>query len=128
MTLYDEGTSASRTVFFCGHCVQEVCEKVSAQLFDAAGRMLGIPDYRKFYIEDGVIYLKTFPEYHVTVREAAYASEHVFGIPFWLRPLFPAILLPLQWKTDMDSCLNGTHSAPKLLRRTLMWILEKSAF
>lgn len=94
MTPYDEGTGASRTTFFCGHCVQEACEKARDQLFEAAGRMLGVPDYRKFYIEDGVIYLKTFPEYHVTVQEAAYASERVFGHPILASATFSSYSTP----------------------------------
>lgn len=94
MTPYDEGTGASRTTFFCGHCVKEACEKARDQLFEAAGRILGIPDYRKFYIEDGVIYLKTFPEYHVTVQDAAYASERVYGHPILASATFSSYSTP----------------------------------
>lgn len=93
-TPYDEGTGASRTTFFCGHCVMEACEKARDQLFETAGRMLGIPDSRKFYIENGIIYLKTFPEYHVSVAEAAHAAERIYGHPILASATFSSYSTP----------------------------------
>lgn len=71
ITSYDEGTGAFRTIFICGRCLQEACEKAREQLFVAAGKLLGVQDPRKYTIRDGVIFLKTFPELHVTVAETA---------------------------------------------------------
>lgn len=98
-TPYDEATGASRTTFFCGHCVKKACEKARTQLFEAAGRMLGIPRPEKFYIQDGVIYLKTFPEYHVTVAEAAYAAERVYGRPILASATFSSFSTPADPET-----------------------------
>lgn len=94
MTPYDEGTGASRTTFFCGHCLQEACEKARDQLFDIAGRILGVPDARKFYIKGGEIYLKTFPERHVSVAETAYAAERVYGHPILASATFSSYSTP----------------------------------
>lgn len=80
-TPYDEATGASRTMFFCGRALYEACEKARDRLFEAAGRLLGVQDVRKYEIKDGVIYLKTFPEKNVTVEQAAFASEQLFGRP-----------------------------------------------
>lgn len=98
-TPYDEGTGASRTTFFCGHCVKEACEKARTQLFEAAGRMLGVPSPEKFYIQDGVIYLKTFPECHVSVAEAAHASERIYGHPILASATFSSFSTPADPET-----------------------------
>lgn len=94
-TPYDEGTGASRTTFFCGRCVMDACKKARDILFDTAGRMLGIPDSQKFYIQGGVIYLKTFPEYHVSVEEAAYAAERIYGHPVLASASFSSYSTPV---------------------------------
>lgn len=80
-TPYDEATGASRTIYFVGHCVQEAAEKARDMLLEAAGRMLGVPDAKKFRIKDGRIVLKTFPERNVSIAEAAFASERIHGRP-----------------------------------------------
>lgn len=94
LTPYDEATGASRSIFFCGHCLKEACEKAREQLFEAAGRILGIPDTRKFYIQDGIIYLKTFPEYCVSVEKAAYAAERIYGHPILATASFSSYSTP----------------------------------
>ena len=98
MTPYDEGTGASRTTFFCGRCVQSACEKAREILFETAGRILGIPDSRKFYIKDGEIYLKTFPEYHVSVEKAAFAAERIYGHPAMASASFSSYSTPMNEK------------------------------
>lgn len=98
MTPYDEGTGASRTIFICGHCLQEACEKAREQLLETAGKMLGVQDPRKYEIKNGEIYLKTFPERHVSVEEAAYAAERVYGHPIVASATYSTYTTPMDPK------------------------------
>lgn len=94
LTPFDEGTGASRTIYFVGHCVEEAATDARNQLFDVAGRILGVPDYRKFYVENGVIYLKTFPEKNITVEEVAFAAERLYGHPVLAKATFSSYCTP----------------------------------
>lgn len=95
MTPYDEGTGASRTIFICGRCLHDACQKARKQLFEAAGKLLGVHDPRKFYIKEGEIFLKTFPELHVSVAQAAYAAERVYGHPVVASASFSTYTTPM---------------------------------
>lgn len=99
MTPYDEGTGASRTIFICGHCLQEACEKAREQLLETAGKMLGVQDPRKYEIEQGEIYLKTFPERHVSVAQAAYAAERIYGHPVVASASYSTYTTPMDPET-----------------------------
>ena len=81
ITPYDEGTGASRTTYIVGTCVKNACEKCRKILFRAAALHFGFADYRKFDISHGEIYLDTYPDLHISVAQAAYLSERVYGFP-----------------------------------------------
>ena len=80
-TPYDEGTGASRTTYIVGTCVKNACEKCREILFKAAALHFGFADHRKFAIQNGEIYLDTYPDLHISVAQAAYLSERVYGFP-----------------------------------------------
>ena len=80
-TPYDEGTGASRTTYIVGTCVKNACEKCRELLFQAAARHFGFADWRKFDIQNGEIYLDTYPDIHMPVAQAAYLSERIHGSP-----------------------------------------------
>ena len=81
ITPYDEGTGASRNTYIIGNAIKEACEQVTRVLFKAAAKHFGFADPSKFYLDEGMIYLDTFPSVCLSVREAAYISERDHGFP-----------------------------------------------
>lgn len=80
LTPYDEGTGASRDTYIVGNCVRLACKDAMGKLLSAAAWKLSFPDASKLCVENGTIYIKSFPEKSITIAEAAWISEREHGI------------------------------------------------
>lgn len=80
-TPYDEGTGASRSTYIVGNALKSACEDAMREIYRSAAWKLRFSDETKFYAENGVVYLKGFPEKHISIEEAAWISERERGVP-----------------------------------------------
>lgn len=81
LTPYDEGTGASRATYIVGSAVKRACEDAMKSIYQAAAWELNFYDPSKLCAENDTIYIKTFPEKSVSIREAAWAAERWHGFP-----------------------------------------------
>ena len=114
-TPYDEGTGASRATYIVGTAIKAACEDAKAQLLNAASRVLNFPDPSKLECFEDTIYVKTFPEVHLPIAEAAWASEREQGFPILGKATFGT--LSTQTDAETGHCRNfekhvyGSHIA-----------------
>lgn len=115
LTPYDEGTGASRATYIVGNAIKSACEDVKRQLLSAAAWELRMADPGKLYVEDGMVYVKTFPELHISVAEAAWASERQHGVPLIGKATFGTLSSPGDPETghcrNFEKHIFGTHIA-----------------
>jgi len=81
LTPFDSGTKACRVTYVVGNAVKKAAKKAKEILLKIAAIELGLISHEKLVSKKGQIFLESYPELHISIQDAAYASERKYGKP-----------------------------------------------